>query len=675
MMNFSGRNACRLLMSVLLCGTVAGAFVPVKAFADIKDRTGADVIADPADMSDELSMEQMLDDDLPEININPIIAKEPKPVYFPGEEEKMKKAKAADAKRRMEPEDGEQILRAPDGMEPLRKPRKLSPEEQAELDAAAANGEDGKPVSNILEPQAAWLVGAATPNKLAPGDHSGCLALNQFNNGFIVGIHGRNNGIAGLTVDTRQAAFEEGRVYPVALSLGGNSYALMGMASDQGTIAVDLSDISNLRQQVAGIGSMRIMLGKTAVFFSTAGMAEGIDRLLECMSEEGAKTMKVDKGTPDKTPEAVAKDVVNSVNADGEIKMMEVTRSGKRVPIALAVTELIPSGYRFVIERGIDPMLPISWEKGAMWTDVLGEALTPHGLHAHVKGRLVRISYEPAPAEDMADDAMTRYAATPDDTPADAEDNAAASGDAGKAVYDKRQKWVGHSGEKLEDVLYGWSSQAGVRLVVDLESDLTLDEDYAYEGKFADAVQGLMSHFAGDPSMPVSRFKGLEAGKRPEPEALSRAPISLLGDSLDESSTASLSPRAPQIGKKESKLKTLGYLPSKNYTAVPEGFEGGTQNWFGLEGASLRDILERWCIDEGVELMWMPGQRFDLKESVRLNGGFTDAVTEVLNQFSADAVRPTAQLNNDPDTGRRALIVRAAGAKDVPSPSPSKPKK
>ena len=81
--------------------------------------------------------------------------------------------------------------------------------------------------------------------------------------------------------------------------------------------------------------------------------------------------------------------------------------------------------------------------------------------------------------------------------------------------------------------------------------------------------------------------------------------------------------------------------------------------WEALEGTSLRDALEHWGQDAGVKIVWQADQGYPLPDTIKAKGSFEEAVMEVLAQYKGDAVRPVAQLNQDPKTGEKALIIRS----------------
>lgn len=599
-------------------------------------------------------------DALPEQNIRAVQAKPPKPVYFDGE------ILGENDLNKITPRSGD--AGDPDsvrtGADKKNHPMSLEanpayPGDAAILEAAGMRSDADSilPGEVVLEPKAAWLVGPSQASRFSKGDAHGCLALNQFSNGFIVGIHGREGEIIGLTIDTRQPDFVPEQVYPVALGLGNDSHAIMGFASDATTLALDLEGVIGFRKRVSEVGFMRVMVDQRSVFLSTVGLYDGVKRLGKCLNERRTKTMKVENTLS-------GEDVIRNVDANANddlptrsfksVKAAPIKRSGKDVPLALAMTEMVPSGYRFIIERGINPMDRISWNKGAQWTDVMDEALKPYGLHVHVSGTLVRITREKLANSDHLKVLMPE----PDATLELRDGSGATSADV--VDHNATRVWTALEGERLDDVLSTWSSYTKVKLVVDLDGDFTLGQDFSYEGKLADAVDALMGEFEGMNSRPMSRFSDGGASKR---AAGGPAEMYLGSDIIAHSD---------RIKRRAGRLERLGYLPSKNYIGRADTGTMSSHVWLGLESANLQDTLKKWCDDSQTELVWLSDQMFELKESVKMQGGFTDAVSGVLQQFSNDTIRPMAQLNNDPDTGKTTLIIRGVGLKPHKKPVKAK---
>lgn len=614
---------------------------------------------------------------MPEININSLNAIPPKPVYFPDEKIKAQKKKQTHSLDKIEPAaigDSSNlgtIMLDPNPAYPeqsaIIRLRKLKEEESrkaARTDAAVIGSLDeplsAMPESPVFEPQAAWLVGPTAASKLSDADQKGCLALNQFSNDFIVGIHASHNQILGITIDTRQHVFKPDTVYPIAMSLGPDSFALMGLASDQSTVAISLDDVPAFGYKVKQVGAMRFVIGATPMYFSTTGLANGLKRLKNCLNERGAETLKVQNSTSgEPIVQAIPAnaDVYAPDYAPETIKQMKVKRAGKRVPVALAVTELIPSGYRFIIERGVDPMTKISWKPGPLWIDVLVHALAPQKIYVHLKDNIVRVSHTP-PAQkkdELPPELEDKFAANidSDELRHAKQEEGEVAGALNPMTYTETREWTAKKDESLSKILRQWSSEAGVKLVLDMDEDYTLKEPYVYDGTFEDAVSTLMGRFGNGKNGPKSMFRSTvydDVTRRTDPALLA---------SMD--SRSRLTRYSDMMGKPVPQLEKLGKFPGKNYNAQPLSPAASNKTWRGLEGANLKDVLGNWAQDAGAKLIWHMDQMMELKESVKIQGSFTDAVSGVLQQYSKDGLRPVAQLNNDPDTHLQTLIIRLAG--------------
>lgn len=575
------------------------------------------------------------------INVKPVKAVPPEPTYFPDEAHELNKIHPASGGPTDEAMIGSIALQ-PNPAYPrvdqntLQRLRglnaKVSGKDHALSDSMSTDNLEVMPESPILSPKAAWLVGPSQASRLSAGDAFGCIALNQFSNDFIVGIHASNGEIMGLTVDTRQSVFKPDEVYPIAMSLGNDSYALMGLGSTQSTIAISLEEIPTFGYKASNVGVIRMVIGSSPMYLSTTGLRDGLARLQKCMEDKGAQTLKVANSTSGKAVvQGIQANATGDILDDGlpeNIVPMAITNPGKNVPIALAITELIPSGHRFVIEGGVDPMMRISWEAGPVWFEVLSNAISAHGLYARLKDQVIIVTQTPPSAGEQVP--MRKSASS---MPAE-------------------RVWEASQGESLEAIIYEWAQAAGVRTVVDLDTNYKLEQDFFYDGRFEDAVSLLMGRFESAEGGVAPRSV-LRRERRPMPRFHSAS----LG------APSGLSRYSDMMGKPMPQLEELGHLPGIYYNATPTQASTSARTWQALEGASLKDILRRWSRDSGVELVWNMDQMIELKESVKLQGSFTDAVAGVLQQYSTDEFRPVAQLNKDPETRQQILIIRLAKVK------------
>ena len=64
---------------------------------------------------------------------------------------------------------------------------------------------------------------------------------------------------------------------------------------------------------------------------------------------------------------------------------------GKELPLALAMSQVVPADYSFSFANDVDAGSTVSWQGGKPWNEVLNDMLAPKGLTAIISGRQVTI--------------------------------------------------------------------------------------------------------------------------------------------------------------------------------------------------------------------------------------------------------------------------------------------
>lgn len=87
-------------------------------------------------------------------------------------------------------------------------------------------------------------------------------------------------------------------------------------------------------------------------------------------------------------------------------------------------------------------------------------------------------------------------------------------------------------------------------------------------------------------------------------------------------------------------------------------FDPDLHRFRAIRGANLAEVLDVWAEDADIDMVWLSDRDFSVLESVTIKSNFEDAVAQVLKQYGSMGIRPVAQLNTDPTTLRKTLIVR-----------------
>jgi hypothetical protein len=347
--------------------------------------------------------------------------------------------------------------------------------------------------------------------------------------------------------------------------------------------------------------------------------------------------------------------------------------------------ELIPVGYKFKL-LDVNPMTPVSWQAGEDWVEVMRLALQRHNLKMTVSEDTVYVTKRESAADPVVDPAQLKDqdVAEVNAIPPMMED-----GPVKQAADEMVGIWGGAKGESLGSVLEAWGLMAGINVKVDLVGDLRLPQDVRYEGRFDEAVEKLLAQFSGR-NRPVGSFRGTSLSSAlasPPPVAIRQTAAPVIQQPAPEPqpqkdpwkpmAREELSSMAKEAQERwgvaaPTDMKQMDVIPDpadapkvvkgeKDKKKIADVKSAKTMGkWESLEGTSLRDTLEHWGVDAGVKVIWQADQGYPLHSTIKAKGSFEEAVMEVLAQYKGDAVRPTAQLNHDPKTGEKALIVRSA---------------
>lgn len=69
----------------------------------------------------------------------------------------------------------------------------------------------------------------------------------------------------------------------------------------------------------------------------------------------------------------------------------EAVGFGRDLPLALALSQVVPPDYSYSFAQNVDAGTNVSWQGGKPWDDVLNDMLAPSGLRADIRGRDVMI--------------------------------------------------------------------------------------------------------------------------------------------------------------------------------------------------------------------------------------------------------------------------------------------
>lgn len=180
--------------------------------------------------------------------------------------------------------------------------------------------------------------------------------------------------------------------------------------------------------------------------------------------------------------------------------------------------------------------------------------------------------------------------------------------------------WNAKAGEDIRAVLARWSQNAGYDLEWQSDQGGVVAQDVTLRGSFEEAVSQLMAENAA--AMGMSARIDSNAGSK-----------SIQHTSNDTSLTPDPVPA----------VATTPVLAKDEWQAAP--------------GRNIQSVIDQWGGRAGVAIVWQDYMSVAVKSPVNVKGGFEDAIQALLDQYGTEQNRPVGQLNIDPKTGQKTLLM------------------
>lgn len=215
---------------------------------------------------------------------------------------------------------------------------------------------------------------------------------------------------------------------------------------------------------------------------------------------------------------------------------------GKDMPLALALSQIIPDSYAYSFSSDVNPGVRINWNGGKSWDVVLGEALEALNLSAYYQDNKVTIykgdyiapektssldtndaeavlAIEPAAGteapvtNEMMEQVMKQPAPAKRMTIQDPGE-VAPENEVSETVSPEKitmnidttsenvsistpelintPKWSAEKGDSLKKTLYMWSEKSNMQVIWEASHDYMLEEDFMFTGSYQEAFKALI---------------------------------------------------------------------------------------------------------------------------------------------------------------------------------------
>ncbi|HNS44648.1 MAG TPA: TcpQ domain-containing protein, partial [Alphaproteobacteria bacterium] len=203
---------------------------------------------------------------------------------------------------------------------------------------------------------------------------------------------------------------------------------------------------------------------------------------------------------------------------------------GSDISLALALRDIVPSGYAYAFKNSSDAGLKVSWSGGKVWQDVLSDALAPHKLvfaivdnavyiypveeQAQSQSAPVPVMETPAPAETSADTSAApvmdikapKEQVVPPIQIVEQPKKAVESPAVPVMNTTLTREWAARPGTTLRQTIEDWGKIASVETEWRSPYDYPIDNPFSFNGTFDKAVESILSQYSAEKQPPRGRL-------------------------------------------------------------------------------------------------------------------------------------------------------------------------
>lgn len=364
-----------------------------------------------------------------------------------------------------------------------------------------------------------------------------------------------------------------------------------------------------------------------------------------------AKEEAIEKQAP--VPPTPVQESASDINQNKDVTYEVIEGFGIKMPMALALSQIVPPEYAYSFSEGVNPGARLSWEGGKAWNIVLNDALTPLGIEASINGKKVVLrainalpqkkndapkpakEFKETPEQSISTSLEESYKASEIKAPAESNSivldkttvdvEASGDNDDASALVDNLMRPL-DSFENGENVATEPKKSASVeeptfRPEIVLDAKEKEEEEYAKKleetnpfGSNAEPIELLpisdtpttmdnAKEVTNTPTPVPFEEEGLDFGEIEEPAQAS--------DVIDEDLVLSSTEEMDELE------------PSSHFRDVPSN---KIRIWEAKRNSNLQKILAEWSAKERVPLKWDTTEKYTLDYDVFISGTFQNAI-------------------------------------------------
>lgn len=173
---------------------------------------------------------------------------------------------------------------------------------------------------------------------------------------------------------------------------------------------------------------------------------------------------------------------------------------GRRIPLSIALKQIVPPLYVYKFSQGVTPKQKVSWEGGDTWVNVLNNMLDQADLSGSLRGNVITIS------KGAGDTIALPTSAKPTLMPTSQASLMGGSIPSHTVDLTTRKTWNAARGVSLREAIQSWGRQAGVQVEWQSDMNYPVASGFNFEGTFDQAVDSILSLYADDAHPPKGKL-------------------------------------------------------------------------------------------------------------------------------------------------------------------------
>ncbi|MEM7679647.1 MAG: TcpQ domain-containing protein [Pseudomonadota bacterium] len=277
---------------------------------------------------------------------------------------------------------------------------------------------------------------------------------------------------------------------------------------------------------------------------------------------------------------------------------------GIDMPLAFALGQIIPEGYTYALEQGVNLGTKVSWNGGKPWPVVVQDMIAPLGLNVAVQGTKAYISRSGAPLQ--------------------------------LAAHDQ-----GSSAKSARKTTRARPSK----------TQSTSQREKAADAK-NEAKRRRLSSASGSTRSPLRKTNHRMKATNPLiPESTDKKPKQY-DDGIQEPVPVTKRTKRDQP-LPDHILRQRAKTPDQPIQIT----EHAVQFWQAHKGQNLRDVLISWSPKANIELDWESTEDYRLAENVLIHDTFSNALVEMFTEHLTEARAPEVSFVETAKDGKAAKLI------------------